>query len=193
MTLRTTVCLALVLQPILAGCVETKSTGSGSAGKGSAAAATASTVAVPAEVTLRALKLAEVDQLIASKKGKIVVVDAWSTYCEPCMQEFPGLVALHKKYGPGKVACISLCANFQGIGKPTDPDVIDEPLSFLKSQNATFDNVLCADSDSDLYAKWKFNSVPAIFVYDRDGKLLKKFENEVKYSEVEALVGPLLK
>lgn len=192
MTLRTTVYLALVLQPILTGCAETKSTGSGSAAKGSAATA-AAPAAAPAEVTLRPMKLAEVEQLIASKKGKIVVVDAWSTYCEPCMQEFPGLVGLHTKYGPEKVACISLCANFQGIGKPTDSEVIDEPLGFLKSQKATFDNVLCADSDSDLYAKWKFNSVPAIFVYDRDGKLLKKFENEVKYSEVEALVGPLLK
>src|SRR5579885_2331113 len=41
-----------------------------------------------------------IQSLIASKRGKVVVMDCWSTWCDPCVKEFPGLVALHKKYGP---------------------------------------------------------------------------------------------
>ena len=178
---------ALVTLALLAGCME-KGKSAGGSGSGSAAAAP-----VSREVTLKPMKYPEIQGLVASKKGKIVVMDVWSTYCEPCMKEFPGLVALQTKYGPEKVACISVCANYSGIGKPTDPENVDEPLKFLKDQKATFDNVLAADPDTKLYEDLKIASVPAIFVYDRDGKVLKIFENEAKYSEIEAFVAPLVK
>jgi len=129
--------------------------------------------------------------LIASKKGKVVVVDVWSTYCDPCMKEFPGLVGLHKKYGPEKVACISICTNYSGIGKPEDE--LAEPLKFLEKQGATFDNLLSTDADEALYKKLKIGSVPGIFVYDADGKLAKLFDKETTYAEVEKVVTPLVK
>lgn len=129
--------------------------------------------------------------LIASKKGKVVVVDAWSTYCDPCMKEFPGLVGLHKKYGPDKVACISMCTNYSGIGKPEDE--LAEPLKFLQKQGATFDNLLSSDADEALYKKLKIASIPCIFVYDADGKLAKLFDKETTYAEVEKVVAPLVK
>lgn len=147
--------------------------------------------APPPEVTLQLKNYEEFQQLVASKKGRIVVVDAWSTYCEPCMREFPGLVALHKKYGPEKIACISLCANFAGLGKPEDE--IAEPLKFLKSQGATFDNVFSTVADDKLYKLLQIATVPTIMVYDRDGKLLKLFEGEPTYDEVGKLVDGLMK
>lgn len=153
-------------------------------------AASSTPAAVKAEVTLQLKNFDELQALIGSKKGKIVVVDAWSTYCEPCMKEFPGLVAMHKKYGPEKVACISLCANYAGLGKPEDE--IEEPLKFLKQQGATFDNVFSTVGDEQLYKALKIASVPTIFVYDRDGKLVKTFDGEPKYSDVDAFVTTLL-
>jgi len=165
--------------------------------KGSASGTTpvsgtsASTAPAAVEVTMQLKNFEELQQLIASKKGKVVVVDAWSTYCEPCLKEFPGLVALHKKYGPDKVACISVCANYTGRGDVKDE--IADPLAFLKSQNATFDNVLSTVGDEELYKKLNIASVPTIFVYDREGKPAKTFGGEPKYSEVDPLVAELLK
>lgn len=171
---------------VIAGCdAKTVSSSSGSA------AATTSAAPAPKqpEVTLVLKNFDELQQLIASKQGKVVVVDVWSTYCEPCMKEFPGLVALHKQHGPEKVACISLCANFAGLGKPEDE--LAEPLKFLQDQGATFDNVLSSEPDTKLYEKLKIASVPTIFVYDRQGKLVKMFDGEPKYADVAALVATL--
>ncbi len=142
------------------------------------------------EVRLLIKNYDELMQLIASKRGKIVVADLWSTYCIPCLKEFPGLVRLHRQHSPDKLACLSVCVNFSGLGKPEDE--VAEPLKFLKAQGAAFDNVLCGDPDETLYKKLRITSVPTILVFGRDGKLLKVFENEVSYAQVEAFVVPLL-
>lgn len=179
---------------VAVGCDSPKvtNTGGGTAIETSATTVAASdTHSADKEVALQLKNFDELQQLIAAKKGKIVVVDVWSTYCEPCMKEFPGLVDLHKKHGPEKVACISVCANFAGLGKPEDE--IAEPLQFLKDQGATFDNVLSTDPDTKLYERLKIASVPTIFVYDRDGKLVKTFDGEPKYADVADLVATLVK
>lgn len=167
----------------------------GGSGVGSTAGKPASVVAAAPASTGSDVKLdlkssEDLQKLVASKKGKVVVVDAWSTYCDPCMKEFPGLVGLHKKYGAEKIACISFCMNYVGLGKVEDE--IEPVIEFLRKQNATFDNILSTDEDTVVNKKLGIQSVPAIFIYDRDGKLVKLINTETTYAEVEKIVAPLL-
>lgn len=145
----------------------------------------------PPEVRLDIKDFDGVMALVKSHQGKVVVMDAWSTSCEPCMKEFPGLVALHKKYGSDKVACISLSLDYIGLGKPEDQ--APQVLKFLREQGATFDNVLSSDDSDTLLARLKLPSIPAVFIYDRQGQLHKRLENEFSYRDVEPIVAELLK
>jgi thiol-disulfide isomerase/thioredoxin len=146
-------------------------------------------------VTVEIKDLEGIQELIASKRGKVVVMDCWSTWCDPCVKEFPGLVKLHQKYGPDRIVCISLSFDYEG-GKNDTPEEHKEPvLEFLRSQGATFDNVIASVPPDELYKPLGFKTaaVPAIFVYDRDGNVATQFESaEAKYSEVEKLVAELL-
>jgi thiol-disulfide isomerase/thioredoxin len=135
-------------------------------------------------VEVKILNYDAIQKLIASHKGKVVVMDAWSTSCEPCVEEFPNLVALHKKYGPDKVACISLSFDYEGIGKPED--VVPAVKDFLIKQGATFDNVVSSDDSEALYKKMKLASVPAVYVYNQQGELAKRFDNEQIEKEEDA-------
>ncbi len=56
----------------------------------------------------------QVEAKVAAHKGKVVVLDAWATSCPACVEEFPGLVALHKKHGD-KVVCMSISCDYLGI------------------------------------------------------------------------------
>ncbi|MEX0979394.1 MAG: TlpA disulfide reductase family protein [Pirellulales bacterium] len=143
------------------------------------------------DVKLSILGFDEIQALVASKRGKVVVMDAWSTACPPCMKDFHNLVELSKQYGGDELACISLSFDFEGIGKPED---VQAPvLKFLQSQGAAFDNVMSNEESDALYRKFKLNSVPAVFVYDRAGKLRERFENEGAYAKVRSLVAELVK
>jgi thiol-disulfide isomerase/thioredoxin len=148
------------------------------------------------DVKLLVLSFEDIQQLISSQKGKVVVLDCWSTSCEPCMKEFPGLVALHRKYGPDRVACISLSFDYEGLGKPED---VQQPvLDFLRQQQATFTNVLCSDESDLLYDRLELASIPAVFVYNQQGKLVKRFTTSdpsqpaFTYRDVQRLVEQLL-
>jgi thiol-disulfide isomerase/thioredoxin len=152
-------------------------------------------------VDLKILNWEETEKLIASHQGKIVVMDVWSTACLPCMREFPNLVALDKKHRTDGVACISLSLDYDGIKDKPPESYRERVLKFLTKSEATFDNVLSNVPSDDLLDKHlELASMPAVYVYGRDGKLVKRFDNEsvsneipeFTYKDVTKLVAELL-
>lgn len=151
------------------------------------------------DVKLSIVTFDEIQERIAAQRGKVVVMDAWSTSCPPCMKEFHHLVELHKRHSPEQLACISLSFDFEGLDPPEQ--VQGPVLKFLQSQGATLENLMSSEESDVLYRKFKLAAVPAVFVYDRAGNLRKRFDNEqakskdeaFTYAQVEQLVGELLK
>jgi thiol-disulfide isomerase/thioredoxin len=122
-----------------------------------------------AKVSLKAVPFADVEAAVKALQGKVVVIDFWATWCLPCKKEFPGLVELHRKYAADGVACMSVSID--------DAEDQAAALKFLKSKDATFANFLVVEEDSKWKKKWAIGGVPVVFVYGRDGKLAKRFEN----------------
>ncbi len=158
------------------------------------------------KVELKTLTAEQVFAQIKKQSGKVVVVDCWSTYCEPCMKEFPGLLKLQEKYGE-RLAAISVCLNFAGTGKPEDDR--DDVMKFLEEQKATIENVLSATADEEFFKAVQKEyelpaapaGVPIILVFDQKGKLVKRWDTTTvsgdggfSYAKsVDPLVEKLLK
>lgn len=137
----------------------------------------------PAEIPLKIATWEEVEQQVATHAGKVVVLDLWSTSCQPCIREFPNLVALQKKFPEG-VVCMSVNSDYFGTKSKPPEYFVERVTAFLTEQNATFDNYLCSVSSDELYAQLKLASIPAVLVYGTDGKLVNRFDNdEMKYGD----------
>lgn len=134
-------------------------------------------------VELKAATWEQLTEYIGRYKGKVVVVDLWSTSCIPCMREFPNLVKLQKKFGDS-IVCVSFNCDYVGIKSKPPETYHDRVLKFLKKQNATFLNVLCKTPSDELFDKIDLGSIPAVYVYGTDGKLANRFDNdEGKYGD----------
>ena len=129
-------------------------------------------------VTVEIKSWEETLALIASHQGKVVIVDLWSTSCEPCMREFPNLVALHKKFGSDKIACISVACDYEGLEDEPPASKTPQVLEFLKATGASFQNVLLSEPDIEVWEKIKLAAIPAVYVYGPDGKQARRFDND---------------
>ena len=130
-----------------------------------------------ATVTLDIKNWDETLALVAEHKGKVVVLDLWSTSCDPCMVEFPHLVELHKQHGD-KLVCMSASCDYAGIKSKPPESYRDRVLKFLMKQNATFQNVLLNVESDVLFEKIELASIPAVYVFGVDGKVAKRFDND---------------
>lgn len=121
------------------------------------------------------IKLQVVDKegfqkVLQSKRGQVVLVDAWATWCAPCKTNFPHAVALQQKYLRQGLAVVSLSMD--------DEDAHEEALSFLREQKADMTNLRSKLGAEELaFDEFEIDNggLPHVKLYDRDGKLTKKF------------------
>ncbi len=112
----------------------------------------------------------ELKTKVEASKGKIVVVDIWSTSCVPCMREFPHLIELSKKW-PGDVICISLNVDYIGLKSKPPESYTANVEAFLNQKKAHITNLQSREPDEDLLQNMKVGSIPAILIFDRASKL----------------------
>lgn len=146
-----------------------------------------------AEVKLQKLSWADFQKQVAAQEGaKWILVDAWATTCGPCMENFPHLVEMSKKYGPKGLVVMSL-----SLDDPEDEKAVAAAEKFLQQQKATFPNILLDEEYGEGYEKLDISGIPAVFLYSPDGKEAKRFtmddpNNQFTYEEVEKEVAERL-
>jgi thiol-disulfide isomerase/thioredoxin len=134
-----------------------------------------STSPAEAKVTTLPVDFAGFEEQLKKLEGKLVVVDVWSTGCPPCMKEYPNLVALSTRW-PEQVACVSY--NVDYIGQKSKPveSYLPKVGGFLEKVKSTgVINLVSSEADSDVFEKLEIASIPVVILYDKQGKLLKKF------------------
>lgn len=103
---------------------------------------------------------------LAEHRGKVLVLDLYATWCEPCRQSIPHLIGLHERYEARGLSLIGL-----NVGGPDDRVKvanfaaefhISYPLGF---PDKSLTDLLLSDD----------KSIPQTFVFSREGKLVKRY------------------
>jgi thiol-disulfide isomerase/thioredoxin len=101
---------------------------------------------------------------LSEAKGKIVILNFWASWCNPCVQEFPSLIKLIDKF-EGKVVLVALSA---------DEDKKDVE-AFLKAFGLPKPNIeILWDKDRTIANRFGVGKIPESFLVGKDGKLLRK-------------------
>ena len=118
----------------------------------------------------------------AELRGKVVLIDFWATWCQPCKKEMPGYQKLLERYGPSGFAVI-------GFKFDTMADT-EDPLKFAHRMGVRYPLAIAPD---DL--KQKFGGIeglPTTMLYDRAGILRKKVIGFEYPQAFESAIKPLL-
>jgi thiol-disulfide isomerase/thioredoxin len=98
----------------------------------------------------------------ASLRGKVVIVNFWATWCPPCREEIPDLVALQAKYKD----------QLQIIGVSQDSGSIDDVRRFTVEHRMNYPTVMTTAEIEKLFPG--VYALPTSFILDREGKLAQK-------------------
>lgn len=118
----------------------------------------------------------------ADLRGKVMVIDFWATWCQPCKQEMPGYQRLLDRYGSQGFAVI-------GFKFDTMMDM-EDPLKFAEKIGVHYPLVVASDG-----LKRKFGGIeglPTTMLYDRQGILRKKIIGFEYTDVIEVDLKPLL-
>jgi len=111
-------------------------------------------------------------------KGKVVVIDFWATWCQPCIASIPFYIKMYDKYSDDGLTIIGINVN----------ETSDEINSFASRIGL---NYTVAFFNDDLNSIYKVTGIPTIFIFDKNGD---KVANFVGYSpESEAKIEDILK
>lgn len=137
---------------------------------------------------LQPLDEAGLRKVVAQHRGKVVLVDFWATWCEPCRAEMPLMAALENKYRSSGLVLVTVSAD--------EPEQEQSAGAFLrKARVRPPAYIKRARSDEDFInsvdPKWS-GALPALFLYDRGGKRVSSFIGETGAGVIEAAVKRLL-
>lgn len=118
----------------------------------------------------------------ADLRGKVVLIDFWATWCQPCKNEMPGYQRLADRYGSQGFVVI-------GFKFETMPDM-EDPLQFAREIGVRYPLAVATEE-----LKQKFGGIPGLpttLLYDRQGVLRSKVIGFEYTDYFESALKPLL-
>ncbi len=116
---------------------------------------------------------------LSSFKGKVVLINFWATWCDPCKEEIPFLVEFYERYkGAGLVI---LGVNLDKRRKKVPPFVVEFGINYPILMGGPKDA-----------GDWAIRGVPMSFFVNREGKIVEIFMGPRSKAAFESEIKKLL-
>jgi len=114
--------------------------------------------------------------------GKVVYLDFWASWCQPCRQSFPWLKDISARYGQRGLQVVTVNLDKEQAAAE----------KFLKELKV--DLKIIYDSDGKLAKQFQVDAMPTSFVFARDGSLKDRHRgfHEDDKGKLDSLVNALL-
>jgi len=98
---------------------------------------------------------------LSNYRGRIVFLNVWTTWCEPCRVEMPSMEVLHRRLSGEDFVILAVSADADGRR-------VVEP--FIEELGITFPVLL--DPDGQVVSRYRVTGYPETFIVDRDGRVV---------------------
>ena len=108
-------------------------------------------------------------------RGQVVILNFWATWCPPCVQELPSMIAMQDRIRGKGIMVL-------GVSIDVDGDAYHR---FLKLRNVNFLTV--RDPEQKVAAMYGTTGWPESYIIDRQGVLRRKFVGPVDWNSPEVI------
>ena len=116
---------------------------------------------------------------LSDYKGKVIIINFWSTWCPPCRKEIPDFIKLYNKYKDKGFIILGISSEDKARLK-----------DFVQSNGINYPILIGDNSVAEAYGGIQY--IPTTFIIDRKGKISKKFIGFTAYDIFEAELNNLL-
>jgi len=127
-----------------------------------------------------AARFIALDGSVIDGSGKVLVLDFWATWCVPCIQEMPEFNRLYHDLSPKGLALIGVAMDEEGESV-VKPFLAKHPLDYPVTLGSPA-----------VGKKYSVENLPVTLVFDRSGKLVKRFDGYTKEAVLRAAVEAAL-
>ena len=121
----------------------------------------------------RARPVRAVARWSALRKGEVVLLNVWATWCKPCREEIPALDSLHREFAARGLRVIGVSIDVAGDTA--------EIAGFARELGASY--ALWLDPDDKVSTTFRAIGVPSTALIDRDGVLRWRHMGPVRASD----------
>ncbi len=119
-------------------------------------------------------------------RGKVIFLNIWASFCEPCKKEMPSMERLVRTYSDRGLVMLAISVD------PEASDAQQFMTTFLQGQQSGM--TVLHDPTSNTAANYGTELLPETYIIDRSGRVIARFVNAYDWSkpEVKQMIEHLL-
>lgn len=119
-------------------------------------------------------------------KGKVVLVNFWATWCEPCTVEIPWLIEMQQKYAGKGFTVLGVAMDEEG--KSVVAPWVQKEHFKVGDQSLTMNYPILLGNDNVASKFGGLLGYPTSVLISRDGKQVKRITGLISYDEIQKAI-----